>query len=152
MKDFYWRIATYPGRFIELTVNFLDIESGSNCDKDFLKVFDGDTTDAPILKTYCSDTSHGAATIISSRNNLYLYFKADGKNDGKGFKITWKAIIPAVTVPGTMITLVTSTNADVTVTAMKATEPVTTSKPEGKLNALSCFNVLIPKNLNGSVL
>ena len=131
MKDFYQRIVTYPGRIIEVNVDVLDIESGSNCDKDFLKVFDGDTADAPILKTYCSDTSHDTATIISSRNSLYLYFKADRDNDGKGFKISWKAIIPAVTGPGTMITPIISTNVITTMTTMKATELGTTSKPEG---------------------
>ena len=40
MKDYYWTVATYGGRAIELTVDFLNIESAGDCAKDFLKVFD----------------------------------------------------------------------------------------------------------------
>ena len=97
MKDYYWRVATYSGRVIELTVDFLDIESGGGCAKDFLKVFDGLNARATLLKTYCGENPRDAATITSSRNYVYLHFRADGDKDGRGFKVTWKAITPLMT-------------------------------------------------------
>ena len=134
MKDFYWRIATYPGRIIDLTVDVLDIEPGNNCDKDFLKVFDGDTANALVLGTYCSDTTHNATVITSSRNYLYLHFKADGDKDAKGFRITWKAIAPWKIVATTSTTLPPPTTVyAATTTKIRETDiPPTTSEAEGK--------------------
>ena len=100
VKDYYWRLATYGGRVIELTLDFLDIESAGNCTKDFLKVFDGLNARANLLKTYCGETPMDAAAITSSRNYMYLHFQADGNNDGKGFKVIWKAKTVVETTPG----------------------------------------------------
>ena len=111
MKDYYWRVATYGGRVIELTVDFLDIESAGDCAKDFLKVFDGLNARATLLKTYCGDTSKVATTITSSRNYMYLHFRADGDNDGRGFKVIWKALTPVKATLGTTIKQKTVTTA-----------------------------------------
>ena len=100
MKDYYWRVATYGGRAIELTVDFLNIESAGDCAKDFLKVFDGLNARATLLKTYCGDFQKDEATVTSSRNYVYLHFRADDERDGGGFKITWKAVIPVKTISG----------------------------------------------------
>lgn len=104
MKDYYWRIATYRGRVIEITIDSLDIESDPNCAKDFLKVYDGVSTNARLLKTFCGDDPSGAATIRSSRYYAYLHFKADETNDGKGFRVTWKALKPVTSTPSTTTT------------------------------------------------
>ena len=105
MKDYYWRLATYRGRVIEITIDFLDIESDPNCAKDFLKVYDGVSINAPLLKTFCGGNPSGAATVRSSRYYAYLHFKADGTNDGKGFRVTWKALKPVTSTASTTNTI-----------------------------------------------
>lgn len=100
MKNYYWRVTTYRGRVIELTVDFLDMESAGDCAKDFLKVFDGRSTNAALLNAYCGDSPKDEPTVVSSRNLVYLYFRADGERDGGGFKITWKAVIPVKATSG----------------------------------------------------
>ena len=140
MKDFYWRIATYPGRIVELRIHFLDIESSNNCYKDFLKVFDGDTANAPVLGTYCSDT-YNATVVTSSRNYLYFHFKADSDKDGKGFRTKWKAVAPS-TIVATTTTLSPPTTTSAT-TSTKITEtniPPTTPDTEGKLSTHLCYH------------
>ena len=140
MKDFYWRIATYPGRIIELSVDVLDIESSNNCGKDFLKAFDGDTPNAPVLGTFCGDTTH-TTVVTSSRNYLYLHFKADDDKDGKGFRIKWKAV-PSSRIVATTTTLSPPTTASVTTTT-KITEtniPPATPDTEGKRITHLCYH------------
>ena len=121
MKDYYWRVATYRGRVIELTVDFLDIEFAGDCAKDFLKVFDGLNARATLLKTYCGETPMDTATITSSRNYVYLHFRADGNNDGKGFKVIWKAETVVKTTPGGVRkTRTTATTAAVRLEGMRS--------------------------------
>ena len=123
MKDYYWRVATYSGRVIELTVDFLDIESGGGCAKDFLKVFDGLNARATLLKTYCGETPRDVATITSSRNYVYLHFRADGDKDGTRFKVTWKAIISARVSPSVHSSRVTGVNATLTTLILVKASP-----------------------------
>ena len=99
LKDYYWRLATYRGRVIEITIDFLDIESDPNCAKDFLKVYDGVNANARLLETWCGRNPSGAATVRSSRQYAYLHFKADESNDGTGFRVTWKALNPTIAKP-----------------------------------------------------
>ena len=95
MKDYYWRIATYRGRRIRLTMEVLDIESDSSCTRDFLKVYDGVSTNSALLKTYCGSTE--LSSVVSSRQYLYLHFRADASGSGRGFKLTWEAITEVAT-------------------------------------------------------
>jgi len=40
-RDCYWTVITQPGKYIEFTIGFLEIESSANCTKDYLEVSDG---------------------------------------------------------------------------------------------------------------
>ena len=133
MKDYYWRVTTYGGRVIELTVDFLDIESPGDCAKKFLKVFDGPSTNAALLNTYCGDTPKDEPIVVSSRNSVYLHYRSDGERDGGGFKITWKAVIPIKTtsasaaretVVGATVSRVTTEKSTITNEALSIATPV----------------------------
>ena len=130
MKDYYWRLATYGERIIELTLDFLDIELADDCAKDFLKVFDGPNPRASLLKTYCGVTPNEEATVKSTLNYMYLHFRADNNKDRRGFKIRWKAMVPIKTPPGV------ATRKTTFITTISTTE----TKPDGMIKYLLLFS------------
>ncbi|XP_068206241.1 LOW QUALITY PROTEIN: cubilin-like, partial [Palaemon carinicauda] len=84
LQDCTWIIRVGQGSKVML--HFIDIlEENSGCYFDFVEVRDGSSFIAPSLGRFCS-TSHGFISINSTSNTLWLRFRSDHSQTGRGFK------------------------------------------------------------------
>uniref|UniRef100_A0A0N5BUC2 Cubilin n=1 Tax=Strongyloides papillosus TaxID=174720 RepID=A0A0N5BUC2_STREA len=80
-----WIIKGVDGDLLSLTIDSIDIEE----DKDFLIIQDGDNPKSQIL-TKVSGKNEFKRLIISTQQNLYIYFSSNFKGNGKGFQLSYK--------------------------------------------------------------
>ena len=90
LQDYYWRIATYGGRVIELKFDDFELEGGGDCAKDFVKVYDGLSTRSRLIETLCG--SKKGAVVSSTNRYIFVHFRSDESNTRRGFRFTWKGI------------------------------------------------------------
>lgn len=57
--------------------------------KDFIMIYDGSSPAAPVLLRF-SGVFTGSQLLISSQNNLYIYFYTNYAVSGRGFTINYK--------------------------------------------------------------
>uniref|UniRef100_A0A0N4ZHL5 Fibropellin-1 n=1 Tax=Parastrongyloides trichosuri TaxID=131310 RepID=A0A0N4ZHL5_PARTI len=79
-----WIIRGTEGDLLSVVIENMDIEK----DKDFIIVQDGDTPKAPILAKLTGKNDY-KRLIISTQQNLYIYFSSDMIGNGKGFQIAY---------------------------------------------------------------
>ncbi|KAK7065275.1 hypothetical protein SK128_012047 [Halocaridina rubra] len=85
LSDCYWTIRVGQGSIIMLLFTDIDLESHNSCSFDFVEVRDGSSYRAPSLGRYCS-MSRGFIAINSTSNTLWIRFRSDYSNNGRGFK------------------------------------------------------------------
>ncbi|XP_045623432.1 cubilin [Procambarus clarkii] len=83
--DCYWTIRVAQGSAVKLHFADLDIEQTPNCYFDFVEVRDGSTPQSPLLGRYCSG-NQVFVSINSSSNALWIRFRSDYSESGRGFK------------------------------------------------------------------
>ncbi|XP_074652971.1 cubilin-like [Tubulanus polymorphus] len=86
-----WTVATSLGRRIELTLLGLDLENNAECKYDFIEIFGGPDMTSPLISKLCHKTTQ-SQMIMTSGNNMYVRFKSDRSQSGKGFKATYQVI------------------------------------------------------------
>ena len=74
-------------------LNF-DIESGSNCNRDNVRIYDGSDISAPLLYTLCGSDLPG--DIKSSGNTLFVQFTTDDGGTRDGFSVYYSAAVEGV--------------------------------------------------------
>nr|XP_023646366.1 cubilin [Paramormyrops kingsleyae] len=79
----YWHIKISGGSRIRLEFVDFHLESGSNCQFDYLAVYDGNSTSAPALAQLCGSTL--PAPINSSFEHLFVKLRTDHSISAGGF-------------------------------------------------------------------
>ena len=84
-KTCTWNIDAAQGSRVELKFVAFDLEYGSSCQYDWLKVYDGANTGRAIGNTLCGSSK--PSNIVSSGNLLFLKWHSDSSTAKSGFKI-----------------------------------------------------------------
>jgi len=100
LEDLEIPIEVTPGSTIELSFTAFDIEPGTSCEFDYVKVLDSDGTTE--LAKLCGDSL--PSPIRSSGHKMSIVFHSDESINLKGFLATWREVAGAstgeVTSPG----------------------------------------------------
>ncbi|XP_076766726.1 cubilin [Xylocopa sonorina] len=80
-----WILNTSPGSKIQLTFAEFELQQSENCDLDYLEVRE-DNGAGNLLGTFCGTTFERVETF----KNLWIKFKSDGVDVGKGFKASFE--------------------------------------------------------------
>lgn len=107
--DCAWLIEVDLNHVVSFTYEDFDVEPHSNCrfgvvarhlfsllpssssSYDYVALYDGANTSAPLIAQSCGPTLPSPNTFVSTGNQMYVRFKADGSVPAKGFKAnyTW---------------------------------------------------------------
>ena len=88
-----------PEARIILDFLHFDLESGTSCDYDLVKIFDGNSTKATqIGRTYgyCGKRAPPVITIASSGNSLLIVFVSNEENTKSGVNATYRGTIDLI--------------------------------------------------------
>ncbi|KAI9577187.1 hypothetical protein GQX74_015641 [Glossina fuscipes] len=105
-----WIIRTSETLVLNVTFNLFELEDSTDCRYDWLQINDGRTAADQIIGRFCGSHKPNGGNIISSTNNLYLWFKSDNSTAAQGFDLEWQSIPPqcggvfTVTTHGTLST------------------------------------------------
>ncbi|KRY12598.1 Tolloid-like protein 1 [Trichinella patagoniensis] len=89
-KECVWHFVTTPGHRLQLDFIEFEIEPHQDCAYDRIDVYDGSSVDAPSLGTYCGPRA--PEKILSSKNELYLFFHSDSSVQRKGFQAHYTSV------------------------------------------------------------
>lgn len=78
-------IEAQPGRIVTLEID--DFELG--IDRDYVLIRDGSTPSSPILTRLTGSAEDNQRVVMSTSNNLYLYFKTSLGDSKRGFNIKY---------------------------------------------------------------
>lgn len=87
----HWVLRAGREKKIQLTIEDIDIENSENCLYDYLKIYNGANDNKKISMTACHSDRKGD-TLTSITNTMFIDFKSDSSQSGRGFNITWQAI------------------------------------------------------------
>ncbi|CAL1576609.1 unnamed protein product [Knipowitschia caucasica] len=87
-----WVIRTDFNKTLHVTFPYFELENSYNCNADFLQVHDGDSASAYMMGRYCGRNS--PASLASSHNALYFWFRSDHTVKAGGFTVVWQAQDP----------------------------------------------------------
>jgi cubilin len=77
---------------LHITFTFFDLESASNCPREYLQIHDGDSSADFPLGRYCGSTPPQG--VHSSANSLYFHLYSEYIKRGRGFTARWEAKLP----------------------------------------------------------
>ncbi|XP_059158904.1 mucin-like protein isoform X1 [Physella acuta] len=83
----YWTIPANTNTFTKLSFLDIDMEAGSTCPYDSIKVYDGTSSSAPLLSLVCEGVL--PQTITSTGKGVFIVFKSDESIAGRGFKLQY---------------------------------------------------------------
>ncbi|XP_026748193.2 cubilin [Galleria mellonella] len=89
-----WVIHTAPNKVINVTFSKFNLELEPECRYDFLQMHDGQSSSSQLIGRFCGNTFPKGGNIISSHNNLYLWFRSDKTVARDGFALHWNSIDP----------------------------------------------------------
>jgi cubilin len=89
-----WVIHTDTGKVINVTFSKFDLELEPECMYDFLQIHDGRTSSSQLIGRFCGTELPKGGNIVSSHNNLYLWFRSDRTVARDGFALHWNSIDP----------------------------------------------------------
>lgn len=90
-----WVITTTWGKVLNLTFNEFHLEGSHDCQFDFLLIKDGGDDTAPTIGRYCgTDMPNTTGIIVTTHNQVYLYFRSDVSVAGDGFNLRWNTTDP----------------------------------------------------------
>lgn len=87
-----WLIRVHPDDRIQLHFEQVDLEPGpgKECASDWIEIRDGSQESAPLIARYCGSLLPSNDTrIISSRNTVWIRFRADPSFAGRGFRLQY---------------------------------------------------------------
>ncbi|KFM80243.1 Dorsal-ventral patterning tolloid-like protein 1, partial [Stegodyphus mimosarum] len=70
-----WKFETTPGHRINLTFDFFEVETHTECLFDSLRLYDGNSTHAPLLARLCGYRI--PQPMISTTQTLFMVFESD---------------------------------------------------------------------------
>ncbi|XP_073838257.1 cubilin [Musca autumnalis] len=89
-----WILRTNESLVLNVTFHRFDLEDGTECRFDWLQINDGRSAAAQIIGRFCGTHKPMGGNIISSTNNLYLWFRSDNSTSKEGFELEWNSIPP----------------------------------------------------------
>ncbi|XP_058980023.1 cubilin homolog [Musca domestica] len=89
-----WIIRTNESMVLNVTFHHFDLEDATECRFDWLQINDGRSAAAQIIGRFCGTHLPLGGNIISSTNNLYLWFRSDNSTSKEGFELQWNSIAP----------------------------------------------------------
>ncbi|XP_043658315.1 cubilin homolog [Drosophila teissieri] len=89
-----WVIRTNESLVVNVTFQSFDVEDSTECRFDWLQINDGRSAAAQIIGRYCGNHLPHGGNIVSSGNQLYLWFRSDNSTAKEGFDLTWNSIRP----------------------------------------------------------
>ncbi|CAH1775425.1 unnamed protein product [Owenia fusiformis] len=90
-RECLWKITVEIGMRVELSIDDFDLESHSECNYDVLEVYGGRDDLAPLLTKLCH-TQTTVQKVTATGNTMFLRFKSDVSQAGKGFHATYRAL------------------------------------------------------------
>ncbi|XP_043916230.1 cubilin-like [Protopterus annectens] len=100
-RDCVYRIVVESNKQIRLNFTDFRLESGTNCQFDFVEIRDGGYETSPLIGKYCGTTS--PPSILSHSNRIWIRFRSDSVINYPGFSVYWDG-----TATGCGATLTTS--------------------------------------------
>ncbi|XP_062489682.1 cubilin isoform X1 [Pezoporus occidentalis] len=82
-----WTIQTTKGNTLNYSFIAFDLEDGSDCDRDFLKLYDGPDLQSNLIGTFCGQSLPLAGRTTGT--SLHVEFYSDGLNARSGFQMLW---------------------------------------------------------------
>ncbi|XP_075164329.1 cubilin [Haematobia irritans] len=89
-----WIIRTNESLVLNVTFNRFELEDTTECRFDWLQINDGRSAASQIIGRFCGTHKPMGGNIISSTNNLYLWFRSDNSTSKEGFALQWNSIAP----------------------------------------------------------
>ncbi|KZS21868.1 Tolloid 2-like protein, partial [Daphnia magna] len=89
-----WVINTTPGKVMNMTFTRFHLESSENCKFDWVQFHDGEDASAQIVGRYCGDQNFPAGSMVTTHNQIYMWFRSDHSVNGQGFELVWNTIDP----------------------------------------------------------
>ncbi|KAM3968031.1 cubilin [Aphomia sociella] len=89
-----WVIHTAPNKVINITFTKFNLELEPECRYDFLQMHDGQSSSSQLIGRFCGNKLPKGGNIISSHNNLYLWFRSDTTVAKDGFALHWNSVDP----------------------------------------------------------
>lgn len=90
-----WIIRTNDTLVLNVTFNKFDIEEATECRFDWLQIHDGYSSADQLIGRFCGSRKPlNGDSIISTTQNLYLWFRSDNTTAKMGFDLQWTSIPP----------------------------------------------------------
>ncbi|KAH8397987.1 hypothetical protein KR222_008302, partial [Zaprionus bogoriensis] len=89
-----WVIRTNESLVLNVTFHSFQLENSLDCRFDWLQINDGRSAAAQIIGRYCGTRLPHGGSLISSSNQLYLWFRSDNSSAHEGFDLTWQSMQP----------------------------------------------------------
>lgn len=89
-----WLLKTNHTKVLNITFTKFHIEPSQDCRYDWLQIHDGRSSASHTIGRFCGDKFPKGGNIISSHNQLYLWFRSDNTNAHEGFELSWESIDP----------------------------------------------------------
>uniref|UniRef100_A0A1I8NWD8 Cubilin n=2 Tax=Stomoxys calcitrans TaxID=35570 RepID=A0A1I8NWD8_STOCA len=89
-----WIIRTNETLVLNVTFTRFQLEDSTECRFDWLQINDGRSAASQIIGRFCGTHRPLGGNIISSTNNLYLWFRSDNSTSREGFSLEWNSIPP----------------------------------------------------------
>uniref|UniRef100_A0A8C3CRJ2 Cubilin n=1 Tax=Cairina moschata TaxID=8855 RepID=A0A8C3CRJ2_CAIMO len=82
-----WTIQATMGNTLNYSFTAFDLEDGSDCDFDYLKLYDGPDERSSLIGTFCGQSLPLAGSTTGT--SLHVAFYSDGLNARSGFQMLW---------------------------------------------------------------
>ncbi|XP_038652379.1 cubilin [Scyliorhinus canicula] len=92
----YWLVQTSAGSVIGLQFEQFHLDSSTGCSYDYLAVYNGNNVNSQLLAKLCGNQM--PASIVSSRNNMYIKLRTDSSVTAGGFFAKYTHICQGVII------------------------------------------------------
>ncbi|KAH8405045.1 hypothetical protein KR222_005560 [Zaprionus bogoriensis] len=85
-------IRTQRGMVLNVTFGMFDLEPSNDCSADFLQLHDGSSLTARFIGRFCGqELPLGNGSVVSTQEQLFLWFRSDNSTQARGFNLTWRS-------------------------------------------------------------
>ncbi|XP_063226608.1 cubilin [Bacillus rossius redtenbacheri] len=87
----FWKISTSRGSAIHIIFMDMELEESNECYFDYIEIRDGLDSSGKLIGRYCHNTDR-PISIISNTNHVFVKFRTDFSNSGKGFHLRYNTV------------------------------------------------------------
>lgn len=87
-----WIIRTNIAQILNVTFSRFDLESATDCNKDWLQLHDGRSLASRLIGRFCGNSLPLGGNIQTSQNALFFWFRSDNETTDAGFNLTWNSM------------------------------------------------------------